>query len=199
MQLLLTRNVAFGTQVVVIVHPDNTGRITIPSVEEGKVERRKVSADKVGLQPLNVRSPLFQCVPSRRGGPWRCVTTVRWDVLGSFAVWITCEAKLELGGLTSFGCVSAPRLRVVHQKNEVLLQLEESDARQEDIMCQMLWNETPGDLLTWVSHCNVHWFWCIYMSCVWNGFVFFSLPRSLEARKSWLLRQTWWHRASASR
>lgn len=97
MQLLLTRNVMFGTHVVVIVHPDNTGRITIPSVEEGKVERRNVSADTVGLQPLNVRSPLFQCVPSRRGGPWRCVTTVRWDVLGSFAVWITCEAKLELG------------------------------------------------------------------------------------------------------
>lgn len=69
MQLLLTRNVTFGTHVVVIVHPDNTGRITIPSVEEGKVERRNVSADTVGLQPLNVRSPLFQCVPRRRGGP----------------------------------------------------------------------------------------------------------------------------------
>lgn len=77
--------------------------------------------------------------------------------------WFLCcldheRSQVRARGLTSFGCVSAPRLRVVHQKNEVLLQLEESDARQEDIMCQMLWNETPGDLLLWVSHCNVLWF-----------------------------------------
>lgn len=91
-ELLLTRNVAFGTDVVVIVHPGNTGRITIPSVEE-------------------------VCPAHERG-------TVKV-------------------------CDNAPRLRVVHQKNVVLLQLEESDARQEDIMCQMLWNETPGDLLIW--------------------------------------------------
>lgn len=38
MQLLLTRKVKFGTDVVVIVHPDTSEKITIPTLEEGKVE-----------------------------------------------------------------------------------------------------------------------------------------------------------------
>lgn len=69
MQLLLTRNVAFGAPVVVIVHPENTAHITIPSVEEGRVEHHVVSADTVGSQPLNAHSPLFQCAGRTRGGP----------------------------------------------------------------------------------------------------------------------------------
>lgn len=57
MQLLLTWKVKFGAYVVVIVYPDTTGNITIPSVEEGKVERRKASADTVGLLQLLTHTP----------------------------------------------------------------------------------------------------------------------------------------------
>lgn len=75
MQLLLTRNVMFGTHVVVIVHPDNTTRITIPSVEEGKVERRNVSADTVSACSLSTYAPhSFSVSRAREGdreGVWR--------------------------------------------------------------------------------------------------------------------------------
>lgn len=49
MQLLLTRKVKFGADVAVMVHPDTTGKITMPSLEEGRVERHKC-LQTAGLQ-----------------------------------------------------------------------------------------------------------------------------------------------------
>lgn len=49
---------------------------------------------------------------------------------------------------------SAPKLQVVTDPNRdmVLLQLENTDAGKEDeVMCQMMWNEMPGGFLAWVS------------------------------------------------
>lgn len=45
----------------------------------------------------------------------------------------------------------APRLRAVtdYEKNVVLLQLENTDVRQDEPMCLMVWNETSGGQLTW--------------------------------------------------
>lgn len=57
--------------------------------------------------------------------------------------------------MTFFFFLSAPKLRVVTDPkvDVVLLQLENSDAGKEDeVRCQMMWNEMPGDFLTWVSH-----------------------------------------------
>lgn len=199
MQLLLTRNVAFGTDVVVIVHPGNTRRITIPSVEEGKVERRKVSADTVGLQPLNIRSPLFQCVPRTRGGPWRPVTTVRWDVLGSFAVWITCEARLELGtDIFWLRLSSQTQSRASEERGPAPAGGERRQARGHHVPDVMEWNARgpPHMGQSWQSALALMY---LHELCFKRFLFFFSLPRSLKARKSWLLRQTWWHRASASR
>ncbi|XP_044067910.1 uncharacterized protein wu:fl23c11 isoform X2 [Siniperca chuatsi] len=44
----------------------------------------------------------------------------------------------------------APRLRALtdHKRN-VVLQLENTDARQDEPMCQMVWNEMPGEVLAW--------------------------------------------------
>lgn len=67
MQLLLTRKVKFGAVIAVLVLPDATEKITIPSLEEGKAERRKVSADTVGLQLLTHAPPSSQCVRRSRG------------------------------------------------------------------------------------------------------------------------------------
>ena len=51
--------------------------------------------------------------------------------------------------------VSVPRLRVEtdHERNVFLLHIENADARQEDLMYQKSWNEMPGEVLAWVSHC----------------------------------------------
>lgn len=49
----------------------------------------------------------------------------------------------------------APKLQVVTDptRDAVLLQLENTDAgKEEQVMCQMMWNEMPGDFLAWVSH-----------------------------------------------
>lgn len=48
---------------------------------------------------------------------------------------------------------SAPKLRVVTdpKRDMVLLQLENNDTGKE-VMCQMMWDELSGELLTWVSH-----------------------------------------------
>ncbi|XP_070766787.1 interleukin-17 receptor C [Enoplosus armatus] len=45
----------------------------------------------------------------------------------------------------------APRLQAVTdpKRNVVLLQLENTDARQDELMCQMVWNEMPGEVLAW--------------------------------------------------
>lgn len=69
MQLLLTRKVKFGAEVAVIVRPDTTGKITIPTLEEGKVERQEASADTVSLQLLTLTPPSLQCVWRPRGEP----------------------------------------------------------------------------------------------------------------------------------
>lgn len=56
-----------------------------------------------------------------------------------------------------FCFASAPKLRVVTdpKRDVVLLQLENTDAGKEDeVMCQMMWNEMPGDFLAWVSGSN---------------------------------------------
>lgn len=48
----------------------------------------------------------------------------------------------------------APKLRVATdpKTDVVLLQLDNVDARQEDVMCQMMWDNMPGEFLEWVSH-----------------------------------------------
>lgn len=91
-ELLLTRKVKFGAVIAVLVLPDATEKITIPSLEE-------------------------VCPAQQRG-------TVKV-------------------------CDDAPRLRFDHRSDTVLLQLEQSDHRNDDVMCQMFWNGTPGDFLTW--------------------------------------------------
>lgn len=69
MQLLLTKKVNFGADVAVLVHPDAAGEITIPSLEEGKVERREASAHTVGLRLLkHPNSALFSVCPAHRRG-----------------------------------------------------------------------------------------------------------------------------------
>lgn len=41
------------------------------------------------------------------------------------------------------------------RRDVVLLQLENTDAAKEDeVMCQMMWNDMPGDFLAWVSLYN---------------------------------------------
>lgn len=100
MQLLLTRKVKFGADVAVIVYPDTTGEITIPSLEEGKIECRKASADTVGLQLLTRTPASFQCVVHTGEEPWRCVTTVSWDVAGSFCCLDHVAKPSESSGLT---------------------------------------------------------------------------------------------------
>uniref|UniRef100_A0A3Q4BP28 SEFIR domain-containing protein n=1 Tax=Mola mola TaxID=94237 RepID=A0A3Q4BP28_MOLML len=47
--------------------------------------------------------------------------------------------------------VSAPRLRAVtnHERNELLLQVDNANAIQDEIMWQMVWNEMPGEVLAW--------------------------------------------------
>lgn len=79
-----------------------------------------------------------------------------------------CHVSLRSTCLTSLLCtwslwtdiwpdwcisVSAPRLRVVtdHQRNAVLLQLNSTSVREDEIMCQMFWDEVPGEFLAWVS------------------------------------------------
>lgn len=47
--------------------------------------------------------------------------------------------------------VLAPRLQAVTDPKRVLLQLENTDGRQDDIMCQMVWDGMPGNHLAWVS------------------------------------------------
>ncbi|KAM3871769.1 LOW QUALITY PROTEIN: interleukin-17 receptor C [Diretmus argenteus] len=46
---------------------------------------------------------------------------------------------------------SAPRLRAVtdHERGVVLLQLDSTDTMQEVLMCQMFWNEMPGQVIEW--------------------------------------------------
>lgn len=53
-------------------------------------------------------------------------------------------------------CISvpAPRIRAVtdHKRNVVRLKLMNTDVkRQDEIMCQMIWNGMPGEVLPWVS------------------------------------------------
>ncbi|XP_035500782.2 interleukin-17 receptor C isoform X3 [Scophthalmus maximus] len=45
----------------------------------------------------------------------------------------------------------APRLRAEtdHRNNLVLIQLENTEARRDDLMYQMMWNEIPGEILAW--------------------------------------------------
>ncbi|XP_071332727.1 interleukin-17 receptor C isoform X2 [Trachinotus anak] len=45
----------------------------------------------------------------------------------------------------------APRLRAEtdHKRNVVVLQLESTNATQDDLMCQMMRNEMPGEILAW--------------------------------------------------
>ncbi|XP_042265801.1 interleukin-17 receptor C [Thunnus maccoyii] len=44
----------------------------------------------------------------------------------------------------------APRLRAeTDEQRNVVLQLENTDNRQEELMCQMFWNEMPGEVLAW--------------------------------------------------
>ncbi|XP_073325456.1 interleukin-17 receptor C [Pagrus major] len=67
---------------------------------------------------------------------------------------ITVPSLNEVCSMSHEGTVKecdAPRLRAVtdHKRNVVLLQLENADARQDEIMCQMVWNEMPGELLVW--------------------------------------------------
>ncbi|XP_026188944.1 uncharacterized protein LOC113145976 isoform X2 [Mastacembelus armatus] len=58
-----------------------------------------------------------------------------------------CSMKLEE---TVSEC-DAPSLRAEtdHKTNVILLQLEGTDASQDELMCQMVWNEMPGEVLVW--------------------------------------------------
>ncbi|XP_040007821.1 interleukin-17 receptor C isoform X2 [Xiphias gladius] len=67
---------------------------------------------------------------------------------------ITVPSLEEVCSMNLEGTVKqcdAPRLRVEtdHKRNVVLLQLANADARQEDLMYQMIWNEMPGEVLAW--------------------------------------------------
>ncbi|XP_041801808.1 interleukin-17 receptor C isoform X2 [Chelmon rostratus] len=67
---------------------------------------------------------------------------------------ITVPSLEEVCSMNLEGTVrecDAPRLRAVadHKRNVVVLQLENTDARQDEIMCQMVWNEIPGEVLAW--------------------------------------------------
>lgn len=50
----------------------------------------------------------------------------------------------------------APKLRVVTdpKRDLLLLQLENTDAGKDEVMCQIMMDEMPGDFLIWVSHYN---------------------------------------------
>lgn len=71
MQLLLTKRVKFGADIVVIVYPETTEKITIPSLEEGKVKCHQTSTHTVDLQLLTRTHtpPSFQCVLRTTGEP----------------------------------------------------------------------------------------------------------------------------------
>ncbi|KAA8590880.1 hypothetical protein FQN60_001823 [Etheostoma spectabile] len=43
----------------------------------------------------------------------------------------------------------APRLRVDHKRNVVLVQLEHNDTREEELMWKMVWNDRSGEVLPW--------------------------------------------------
>lgn len=65
----------------------------------------------------------------------------------------TCK-MLTLTFYDSCISVPAPRIRAVtdHKRNVVRLKLMNTDVkRQDEIMCQMIWNGMPGEVLPWVS------------------------------------------------
>ncbi|KAM9350997.1 interleukin-17 receptor C [Symphorus nematophorus] len=67
---------------------------------------------------------------------------------------ITVPSLEEVCSMNLEGTVKecdTPRLRAVtdHQRNLVVLQLENTDARKDEIMCQMIWNEMSGEVLVW--------------------------------------------------
>ncbi|XP_034733146.1 uncharacterized protein wu:fl23c11 isoform X1 [Etheostoma cragini] len=43
----------------------------------------------------------------------------------------------------------APRLRVDHKRNGILVQLEHNDTREEELMWKMVWNDWSGEVLPW--------------------------------------------------
>ncbi|XP_028266822.1 interleukin-17 receptor C isoform X2 [Parambassis ranga] len=67
---------------------------------------------------------------------------------------ITVPALEEVCSMKLDGTVQecdVPRLRAVtdHQRDVVLLRLENTDSRQEALLWQMVWNEIPGEVLEW--------------------------------------------------
>uniref|UniRef100_A0A3Q3N7J9 SEFIR domain-containing protein n=1 Tax=Mastacembelus armatus TaxID=205130 RepID=A0A3Q3N7J9_9TELE len=73
--------------------------------------------------------------------------------ISSFICLSVCSMKLEE---TVSEC-DAPSLRAEtdHKTNVILLQLEGTDASQDELMCQMVWNEMPGEVLTVYSYQSV--------------------------------------------
>ncbi|XP_068191095.1 interleukin-17 receptor C isoform X2 [Antennarius striatus] len=123
-KLLLTERATFGSPVVVHVDAHSHGthnvqNITVPPLQEGEVSLSNV--EKMHRLTAGVaQHPHFLSVCS-----------------------------LDLGG-TVKEC-DAPGLWAVMdlKRRVVVLQLDAADAAPEEIMWQMLWNEIPGELLTW--------------------------------------------------
>ena len=61
----------------------------------------------------------------------------------------------RVGRLNYMIDVSAPRLRSVtdHERNVVLVQLENNDTREDELMWRMVWNDISGEGHPWVSQC----------------------------------------------
>ncbi|XP_040922339.1 uncharacterized protein wu:fl23c11 [Toxotes jaculatrix] len=58
--------------------------------------------------------------------------------------------SMDLNGMEKL--CDAPRLRLQYKRSKFLLQLENTNDRQEDLMCQMIWNEMPGDTCPWPTN-----------------------------------------------